>query len=60
MRNLKFNPIWLALLTFWVPSTIAKFSMPETPKIVLIWVVVALQIYLLYLGIGRLKEQKKS
>ncbi|MDK2822811.1 MAG: hypothetical protein PWQ67_665 [Clostridia bacterium] len=59
MRNIKINPLWLALLTFWVPNTIAKTSIPETPKIILIWAVIAFQIYLLYLGIERIRASKK-
>ncbi|NLW25400.1 MAG: hypothetical protein GXY91_09245 [Clostridia bacterium] len=58
MRNLKINPLWIAFLTVWVPGTIARFKIPETPKTILIWAVLIFQIYCLYLGIQRLKKKK--
>ncbi|MFZ7103992.1 MAG: hypothetical protein ACOWWO_15240 [Peptococcaceae bacterium] len=60
MKDLKINPLWIALLTFWVPNFVAKTSLPETPKTVLIWVIVAFQLYLLYKGIEIIRANKKK
>jgi len=60
MKKLKINPIWLAFFTFWVPHTITGFSLPEVPKMVLIWLIVAFQIYWLYLGIEKIKKERKD
>ncbi|KJS83100.1 MAG: hypothetical protein JM58_13315 [Peptococcaceae bacterium BICA1-8] len=59
MKNLKINPLWIAIATVWVPGVIAKSPLPETPKTIMIWIIVIIQIYLLYIGIERLRAEKK-
>jgi len=60
VKNLKINPLWIAITTFWIPGLIAKSSLPETPKTILIWGIVAIQIYFLYIGIERLRAEKRG
>ncbi|KJS21507.1 MAG: hypothetical protein VR72_10215 [Clostridiaceae bacterium BRH_c20a] len=59
MKDLKINPLWIAIATVWIPGLIAKSFLPETPKTIMIWIIVGFQIYLLYIGIDRLRAEKK-
>ena len=59
-RKLKFNPVWIAIGTIWIPHLMTRLNMPETPKVLLITGVVFVQIYFVYLGIERLNEEKKA
>lgn len=58
-KGWKFNPVWIAILTFWLPYTLSRLSMPEIIKMGSIWIVVISQLYFLYIGIEMLRGTKK-
>ena len=60
IKEMKLNPIWLAFGTVWLPSVIANYVvMPIDIKTILIYVIIGMQMYCLFVGINRMKSEKK-
>ena len=57
-RKLKFNPVWVAIGTVWVPHLMTRLPLPVTPKSLLITATVFVQIYFVYLGVERIIDEK--
>lgn len=58
LRKLKFNPALLAIVTIWVPHLMTKLPISTVPKSLAITAVVFFQVYLVYLGIERINDEK--
>lgn len=57
-RTLKFNPVWIALGTIWLPHLMTRLPLSTTPKTLLITAMVFMQGYFVYLGIERINDKK--